>query len=311
MTVDDEERHRLRSVRHRALRLLRRQPQGRQSVREQPRRARREDRKAPVALPDHPSRSVGLRSSELAQAADRASQRDETSTSLRRPPSTGSSSSSIGMTGEPLWPIEERPVPQSDVPGEYSSPTQPFPTKPPPFARQSFTEKDINPFIPEAEKQALREAFKGWRNEGLFTPPSLQGFDPDAGPQRRHELGRSAVDPAERHDVRRLERAADADDVIVAPGGARGGGVGGGAAPVSRLRPAQRGGGVVEARGRWCRRRAWRCRRPAGAAGAAAGAAPGRGDAGRGACRTRSRCSHAAPAMRSRSSRGTTLRSSS
>ena len=61
------------------------------------------------------------------------------------------------LTGEPLWPIEERQVPQSDVPGEFSSPTQPFPTKPPPFARQSFTEKDINPFIPDAEKDVLRE----------------------------------------------------------------------------------------------------------------------------------------------------------
>src|SRR4029453_8632022 len=50
-------------------------------------------------------------------------------------------------TGDPLWPIEEKPGPQSDVPGEYSSPTQPFPTLPKPFARQSFMEKDINPFL--------------------------------------------------------------------------------------------------------------------------------------------------------------------
>jgi quinoprotein glucose dehydrogenase len=46
------------------------------------------------------------------------------------------------VTGQPLWPIEERRVPQSDVPGEWSSPTQPFPTKPPPFARQSFTRRN-------------------------------------------------------------------------------------------------------------------------------------------------------------------------
>ena len=50
-------------------------------------------------------------------------------------------------TGKPLWPIEERPVPKSDVPGEEAWPTQPFPTKPPAFARQSFTEKDINPYM--------------------------------------------------------------------------------------------------------------------------------------------------------------------
>lgn len=79
------------------------------------------------------------------------------------------------LTGEPLWPVEERPVPGSDVPGEESWPTQPFPTKPPPFARQSFTEKDINPYITEAEQAMIRQEFKMYRNEGLFTPPSRQG----------------------------------------------------------------------------------------------------------------------------------------
>ena len=49
------------------------------------------------------------------------------------------------VTGEPLWPIEERAVPKSDVPGEQAWPTQPFPTKPPPFARQTFTVDDVNP----------------------------------------------------------------------------------------------------------------------------------------------------------------------
>ena len=79
-------------------------------------------------------------------------------------------------TGKPLWPIEERPVPQSDVPGEQTSPTQPFPTLPPPFARQSFTEKDINPHLaPEARRSygILRRSV----NKGFFTPPSLKaGF---------------------------------------------------------------------------------------------------------------------------------------
>ena len=62
------------------------------------------------------------------------------------------------VTGEPIWPIEERPVPQSDVPGEQTWPTQPFPTKPAPFARQSFTEKGINPFLPDEERRAIRGA---------------------------------------------------------------------------------------------------------------------------------------------------------
>jgi glucose dehydrogenase len=79
------------------------------------------------------------------------------------------------LTGEPLWPIEERPVPQTDVPGEWTSPTQPFPTKPPPFARQTFTEKDINPFLPAEDQAKIRDLLKNSRNEGLFTPPSLRG----------------------------------------------------------------------------------------------------------------------------------------
>ena len=73
-------------------------------------------------------------------------------------------------TGEPIWPIEERPVPQSDLPGEHSSPTQPFPTKPPPFAVQSFSERDINPFLPkdESPRQADR-AHRGFRS-GRYQP---------------------------------------------------------------------------------------------------------------------------------------------
>lgn len=78
-------------------------------------------------------------------------------------------------TGKPLWPIEERAVPQSDVPGEWSSPTQPFPTKPPAFARQSFTEKDINPYLSDEDKAKVRTVLQTYRNEGLFTPPSLKG----------------------------------------------------------------------------------------------------------------------------------------
>jgi quinoprotein glucose dehydrogenase len=67
-------------------------------------------------------------------------------------------------TGQPVWPIEERPVPQSDLPGEFSSPTQVFPTVVPPFAVQSFTAADINPFLPEAEQARLRELLAASRN---------------------------------------------------------------------------------------------------------------------------------------------------
>ena len=98
-------------------------------------------------------------------------------------------------TGKPVFPIEERPVPQSDVPGEVSSPTQPFPMKVPPFARQSFTEKDINPYLPEAEKERLRQLLKSVRNEGLFTPPSLEGSIELPGHNGGANWGSTAVDP--------------------------------------------------------------------------------------------------------------------
>jgi quinoprotein glucose dehydrogenase len=98
-------------------------------------------------------------------------------------------------TGEPLWPIEERPVPQSDVPGELSSPTQPFPTAPPPFARQSFTAADINPYLPEADQQRLRDILSTHRNEGLYTPPSLTGTIMMPGHNGGANWGSSAVDP--------------------------------------------------------------------------------------------------------------------
>ncbi|HEY2844134.1 MAG TPA: pyrroloquinoline quinone-dependent dehydrogenase [Bryobacteraceae bacterium] len=98
-------------------------------------------------------------------------------------------------TGKPLWPIEERPVPKSDVPGEEAWPTQPFPTKPPAFARQSFTEKDINPFLTDEEKAKVKEMLQTWRNEGLFTPPSLKGTVQIPGNNGGANWGSSGVDP--------------------------------------------------------------------------------------------------------------------
>ena len=76
------------------------------------------------------------------------------------------------LTGEPIWPIEERPVPQTDVPGEWTSPTQPFPTKPPPFERQGFTEDDLLDFTPELRARAV-EVVSAYRMGPIFTPPSL------------------------------------------------------------------------------------------------------------------------------------------
>jgi quinate dehydrogenase (quinone) len=98
-------------------------------------------------------------------------------------------------TGEPIWPIEERPVPKSDIPGEHASPTQPFPTKPPPFAVQSFTAKDIDPYLPRAEQDTLRERLRNSRNEGLFTPPSFEGSIEMPGHNGGANWASSAVDP--------------------------------------------------------------------------------------------------------------------
>jgi quinoprotein glucose dehydrogenase len=75
-------------------------------------------------------------------------------------------------TGKPVWPIEERPVPQSTVPGEKTSPTQPFPTKPPPFSRSGLTEDDFIDFTPELKAQA-RELAKQFVIGPIYTPPSL------------------------------------------------------------------------------------------------------------------------------------------
>ncbi len=76
--------------------------------------------------------------------------------------------------GKPIWPIEERPVPKSNVPGETAWPTQPFPTVVPPFARQKFTADDLNTFFLTPEERAnWKDRILSARNEGLYTPPEL------------------------------------------------------------------------------------------------------------------------------------------
>src|SRR5688572_6747728 len=79
-------------------------------------------------------------------------------------------------TGEPIWPIEERAVPQSDVPRERTSPTQPFPTKPAAFDRQGFTENDVIDFTPALKAEAL-EALKRYKIGPIFTPPVASQAD--------------------------------------------------------------------------------------------------------------------------------------
>jgi quinoprotein glucose dehydrogenase len=78
------------------------------------------------------------------------------------------------VTGNPLWPIEERPVPPSDVPGEQAWPTQPFPTVVPPFGRQVMTAADINPyFLSDKERGDWKKKFDTLQT-GLYTPVSMK-----------------------------------------------------------------------------------------------------------------------------------------
>jgi quinoprotein glucose dehydrogenase len=76
--------------------------------------------------------------------------------------------------GEPVFPIEERSVPQSDVRGEVTSPTQPFPTAPPPLVPHKFTVGDAWA-VNDTERKACLARLEALRNEGIFTPPSVQG----------------------------------------------------------------------------------------------------------------------------------------
>jgi quinoprotein glucose dehydrogenase len=83
-------------------------------------------------------------------------------------------------TGVPVFPVEERPVPQTDVPGEVTSPTQPFPLAPPALVPQKLPADDAWGITP-TDRDYCRERIKSLRNDGLFTPPSVQGSVSEPG----------------------------------------------------------------------------------------------------------------------------------
>ena len=97
-------------------------------------------------------------------------------------------------TGEPLFPIEERKVPASNIPGEEAWPTQPFPLKPKPFARQWMTEEDLTHYS-DAGRDSIVKKFHSMRYEGLFTPPDLKGTLMLPGTRGGAEWGGAAYDP--------------------------------------------------------------------------------------------------------------------
>ncbi len=91
------------------------------------------------------------------------------------------------ITGKPVWPIVERPVPQGNTPGEWYSPTQPFPTKPAPYARGSVSPNDLIDFTPALHEQALA-LIKNYKIGPIFTPPVVSQ-EPPAGPLATLALG--------------------------------------------------------------------------------------------------------------------------
>ena len=99
------------------------------------------------------------------------------------------------VTGEPVWPIEERAVETAtDVPGEVLHPTQPFPTQPPPFGRQGVSLEDANDLTPEVHALAMAQ-MRRFRLGPLFTPPSLRGTLQRPGASGGANWGGAAFDP--------------------------------------------------------------------------------------------------------------------
>lgn len=96
-------------------------------------------------------------------------------------------------TGEPLFPVEERPVPPSHIPGEQAWPTQPFPVQPLPYARQNMTENDLTAYTPAAH-DSLVKRFRSLRYEGMFTPPDTRGTLMIPGTRGGSNWGGAAID---------------------------------------------------------------------------------------------------------------------
>jgi len=125
------------------------------------------------------------------------------------------------VTGKPIWPMEERPVPQGDVPGEWYSPTQPFPTKPPAYDNQGVTPDSLINFTPELHEEALKLVSK-YKIGPLFTPPVVSNADgPLAAITSPGSLGGSnwpggSYDP-ETHTVYVFSQTATATLGLVAP----------------------------------------------------------------------------------------------
>ena len=145
-----------------------------------------------MALPDGPSRGLGLRSA-VGAGAGRSPRRGPRGQGRRAGEQAGFTYVFDRRTGKPVWPIVERPVPQSAVPGERTSPTQPFPLRPPPFERQGLTDDDLIDFTPEL--RAGEAEVSAFDCGPLFTPPSERGAVALPGWVGGANWGGAAVDP--------------------------------------------------------------------------------------------------------------------
>ena len=179
---------RLRADRQREPGLLRRPEARRQQMGELHRRASRADRHGRVGISARASRSLGLRHGVAAAAGDRHARPAD------RP--GGDQSNKTGLlyvlhrdTGEPVFPVEERRVPQSDVPGETSSPTQPFPTAFPPLTAQRFAETDVWGATP-ADACGLSRQHPGSAERGRLHAAERSRDARGAGTRRRSKLER-------------------------------------------------------------------------------------------------------------------------
>ncbi len=122
------------------------------------------------------------------------------------------------VTGEPVWPIEERAVDTAtNVPGEVLYPTQPFPTRPPPFSGQGVSLEDANDLTPEIHALAVEE-MRQFRLGPLFTPPSLQGTLQRPGASGGANWGGAAFDPEAGLLYVRTSEEADTNQVCVNAG---------------------------------------------------------------------------------------------
>ena len=129
-------------------------------------------------------------------------------------------------TGIPIYPVEERKVPVSHLPGEVAYETQPFPLKPKPFVKQSITEDDLNNYSPE-DHRAILETFRSVRYEGLFTPPDLKGTISIPATRGGANWGGSAFDPITTYlyirgnNLPEIQTIVDADTHFVAENNTR------------------------------------------------------------------------------------------